>query len=56
MKTLIEIATTKMTKRKEIKREALSVNMPKIRKSPAKNSTQGRVTAKMFIRKLGRIL
>ena len=56
MKTLMEIATTKMIRRKEIKSEALSVNMPRIRKHPAKNSTQGRVTAKMFMSEPGKSL
>jgi hypothetical protein len=56
LRTLVEIAMRKMTRRKDIKSEALSQNMPKIRKSPAKSSTQGRVTAKTFIKKPGRIL
>ena len=51
IRTLMEIAMMKITRRKEIKSEALWVNIPSIKRSPAMSSIQGRVTAKTFIKK-----
>jgi hypothetical protein len=51
----MEMAMMKITKRKDDRREALSMNMPKIRNRPVTSSTQGKVTAKTFIKNSGRI-
>ena len=56
LKRFIEVAMMKIINKKEARSEALSVNIPSIKNRPAMNSTQGRVTAKMFIKNGGRIL
>ena len=49
-KRFMEVAMMKIINKKETKSEALSVNIPSIKKRPAMNSTQGRVMAKIFIK------
>jgi hypothetical protein len=51
-----ERAIIKLIKSKDISREELSTKSPRMRKSPQKSSIQGRVMAKILIRKPGKIL